>query len=89
MFLFIPGVAARVYNNLNVDLSRCYVDRTGGRIASYRRLTPPYRSTAVSKSSTLAIVVVVVLLFKTLTTLYKYIRIFVYTQYLKGQTGSR
>ena len=32
---------ARIYKNLSADLSRCYVDRTDGRIASYRRLTPP------------------------------------------------
>ena len=35
-------MAARIYKNLSGDLSRRYVDRTGGRIASYRRLTPPY-----------------------------------------------
>ena len=28
--------------NLSGDLSRCCEDRTGRRIASYRRLTPPY-----------------------------------------------
>ena len=47
MFLFIHCVAARIYKNLRCDLSRCYVDRTGGRIASYRRLTP---STSIATS---------------------------------------
>ena len=42
MFLFIRYVAAWIYKNLSGDLSRRYVERTGGRIASYRRLTPPY-----------------------------------------------
>ena len=41
MFLFIRYVAARIYKNLSGDLSRCYVDRTGGRIASYSALPHP------------------------------------------------
>ena len=42
MFLSIRYVVARIYKKRSANLSRCYVDRTGGRIASYRRLTPPY-----------------------------------------------